>query len=65
MHADLKGALEQINKVYKAFEHKGQRMSKEQVRAVLKYGINKGYETTAEITDKEVDEILDSMDGYY
>jgi ribulose bisphosphate carboxylase small subunit len=58
MHADLMGALEQINKAYKAFEHRGQRMSKEQVRKVLKYGLLKGYKTTAEFTDKEVDEIL-------
>ncbi len=35
MHADLIGALEQINKAYKAFEHRGRRMSKEQVRKVF------------------------------
>jgi ribulose bisphosphate carboxylase small subunit len=58
MHADLKGALEQIDRSYKAFEHKGQRMSKEQVRKILKYGIDKGYKTTAEFTDDEVDEVL-------
>lgn len=58
MHADLVGALEQINKSYKAFEHKGQRMSKEQVRKVLKYGISKGYKTTAELSDDEVDKVL-------
>lgn len=58
MHADLVGALEQINKSYRAFEHKGQRMTKEQVRKVLKYGISKGYKTTAELSDDEVDKIL-------
>ncbi len=58
MHADLKGALAQINKSYKAFEHKGQKMSKKQVRAVLEYGIGKGYKTTEELSDSEVDEIL-------
>jgi len=58
MHADLTGALEQINKAYKAFEHRGQRMSKEQVRKVLKYGLSKGYKTTAELTDSEVDTVL-------
>jgi hypothetical protein len=58
MHADLKGALEQINRSYKAFEHRGQKMSKEQVRKVLKYGIDKGYKTTAELKDEEVDKIL-------
>lgn len=58
MHADLKGALEQINRSYKAFEHKGRKMSKEQVRNVLKYGIEKGYKTTAELSDEEVDKVL-------
>lgn len=58
MHADLKGALEQINKSYKAFEHKGKRLSKEEVRKVLKYGISKGYKTTAELSDEEVDKVL-------
>lgn len=58
MHADLLGALQQINRSYKCFEHKGQRMTKEQVINVLKYGISKGYKTTAELSDKEVDEIL-------
>jgi len=58
MHADLAGALEQINKSYKAFEHKGQRLSKEQVRKVLKYGLSKGYKTTAELSDDEVDKVL-------
>lgn len=60
MHADLKGALEQIDKAYKAFEHRGQRMSKEQVRKVLKCGISKGYKTTAELSDEEVDSVLNS-----
>ena len=58
MQADLIGALEQINKSYKAFEHKGKRMTKEQVRKVLKYGISKGYKTTAELGDDEVDGVL-------
>lgn len=58
MHADLIGALEQLNKSYKAFEHRGQKMSKDQVRKVLKYGIEKGYKTTAELTDEEVDKVL-------
>lgn len=60
MEADLLGALQQIDRSYKAFEHRGQRMSKEQVRKVLLYGISKGYKTTAELSDKEVDIILKS-----
>jgi hypothetical protein len=58
MHADLAGALEQINTSWKAFEHKGKPMTKDQVRKVLKYGLSKGYKTTAELTDDEVDKVL-------
>lgn len=58
MIADLNGALEQLNRSYRAFEHRGQKMSKDQVRKVLKYGIEKGYKTTAELKDEEVDEVL-------
>jgi phage-related tail protein len=58
MKADLVGALKQINKSYRAFEHKGQRMSKVQVRKVLEYGISKGYKTTAELSEEEVDNVL-------
>jgi lipoate-protein ligase A len=60
MKADLEGALAQINRSYKAFEHNGQKMSKEQVRKVLVYGIKKGYKTTAELSDEEVDAVLKS-----
>lgn len=60
MHADLKGALLNINRSYKAFEHKGEKMTKKQVKKVLEYGINKGYKSTAELTDEEVDSILNS-----
>lgn len=58
MEANLAGALEQINESYKAFQHKGQKMSKEDVRKVLKYGLSKGYESTSELSDNEIDEIL-------
>lgn len=33
-------------------------MSKEQVIKVLKYGIEKGYKSTRELSDEEVDNIL-------
>jgi hypothetical protein len=58
MHADLFGSLEQINDCWRAFEHKGKPMTKDQVRKVLTYGIKKGYKTTKELTDDEVDAVL-------
>ena len=58
MNADIIGALKQINKSYRAFEHKGKPMTKEQVRKVLKYGLNKGYKHTGQLSDEELDETL-------
>lgn len=61
MNADVKGALNQINKSWKAFEHNGQPMSKKQVKRVLEYAILKGYKTTNDIPEKEIDEVLNNM----
>ena len=61
MHADVKGALAQIDRSWKAFNHRGKPMTKEQVVAVLKYADQVGYKTTAEISDREVDEIIDKL----
>lgn len=65
MHADVKGCLNALkdgrNKFWRAFEHKGERMSREEVVSVLKYAESKGYETTKELSDSEVDEILQKM----
>lgn len=61
MNADIKGALAQINTSYKAFEHNGHPMTKAQVKAVLKYGMQVGYKTTNELKDSEVDDIIDKV----
>ncbi len=58
MKADIVGALEQLDKSWKAFEHKGKPLTKEQVRKVLVYGIQKGYKDTGQLTDEEVDNII-------
>lgn len=58
MQADIQGALAQIDKSWKAFTHKGIPMTKEQVTKVLIYANNKGYKSTSELTDNEVDEII-------
>lgn len=61
MNANIQGALYQINKSWKAFEHKGKPMTKAQVKAVLTYGISKGYISTDDFSDFEIDEILKSI----
>ncbi len=58
MRADIQGALDQINKSWKAFVHKGQPMKKHQVKAVLEYGLKQGYKHTGELSDSEVDKVL-------
>ena len=58
MNADIQGALKQINKSWKAFEHNGKKLTKRQVKVILKYGLKKGYENTGQLTDEEVDTVL-------
>ena len=60
MHADIQGALNQLNKSYKAFTHKGNRMSKSDVKKVLQYALSRGYKSTSELTDSEVDDVLNA-----
>jgi hypothetical protein len=61
MNADVKGALNQINKSWKAFVHNGQPMTKQQVKAVLEYALAMGYEHTGQISDQEIDSIIKKM----
>lgn len=58
MNADCKGALARLNKSWRAFEHRGNRMTKAEVKAVLQYAVEKGYEHTGMLSDEEVDNIL-------
>ncbi len=58
MNANIKGALAQLNKSWKAFTHKGNPMTKQQVKAVLTYGLLKGYDHTGQIPDEDVDKII-------
>ena len=58
MNASVKGALNQINTSYRAFTHKGKRMTKAEVKLVLEYAYMKGYETTDEIRDSEIDQLI-------
>lgn len=58
MKADILGALKQIKNSWRAFEHRGKPMTKEQVKKVLIYGLKKGYKTTDQFTDEEVDKLI-------
>lgn len=61
MNADCKGALHQINKSYRAFVHNGKPMTKQQVKDVLEYAISKGYEHTGQLSDQEINNILNQI----
>ncbi len=58
MNAEINRALDQLNKIWFMFEHKGKPMTKEQVRKVLTYGIERGYKSTGQLTDEEVDAVI-------
>lgn len=61
MHADIKGALAQLDRSWKAFEHKGLPMTKNQVKVVLTYANAREYKTTAELKDDEVDNLIKNL----
>ncbi|MBC7845588.1 MAG: hypothetical protein H7Y10_03755 [Flavobacterium sp.] len=61
MHADIKGALAQLDKSWKAFEHRGVPMTKNQVKVVLTHANAKGYKTTAELKEDEVDNLIKNV----
>ena len=61
MHADIKGALAQLDKSWKAFEHKGLPMTKNQVKVVLTYANARGYKTTEELKEEEVDKLIKNV----
>jgi hypothetical protein len=63
MRADCKGALAQINKSWKAFEHNGKPMTKNEVRAVLEYAVEKGYEHTGQLSQEEIDIVISGLAG--
>jgi hypothetical protein len=63
MHADLAGALRSLNQSWRTFEHRGTRMTRTQVKAVLEYGLKKGYTSTAQLTDDKVDAVLAAQRG--
>lgn len=61
MHADIKGALAQLDTSWKAFKHKGLPMTKNQVKVVLTYANARGYKTTEELKEDEVDNLIKNV----
>jgi len=58
MDADIKSCYEQLNRSYKAFEHKGKPMTKLQVKRCLEYGLASGMKSVSEIPDSIIDSII-------
>jgi len=63
MNADCKGALAQINKSWRAFTHNDKPMTKPQVKTVLEYAVNKGYDHTGLLSAEEIDNVIGAMAG--
>ncbi len=61
MHADIKGALRRLNTAWRAFYHKGRPLAVHEVEAVLQHGLEKGYTSTSQLTDEEVDAVLAAL----
>ncbi len=61
MNADIKGALAHINRSYRVFTNNGASMTKSEVKHVLTEGIKRGYTSTGDFKEGEVDEILKTM----
>lgn len=61
MDADVQGCLAQINRSWKAFEHNGKPMTKEEVKAILIYADKQGYTAVSQITDSEINSVLSSL----
>ena len=55
---NVKGALNQIDKSWKAFKLEGYQLSKQSVKRILEYAVAKGYEHTGQIRDSEIDHLL-------
>lgn len=58
MNMSIEGALKNFNKVWSLFSHNGKQMEKGQVRKILRYAFNKGYKCTLDLSDSEIDSIL-------
>lgn len=58
MKANVKGSLMKIDLCWKGFEHKGLRMTREQVVEILVFCILKGFINTSQLTDVEVEDII-------
>ena len=61
MDASIQGSLNCINTCWRFFDHKGKPLTKAQVLAILNYGKDKGYKNISEISDAEVDNVLNEF----
>ena len=58
MNADIQDSLNQLNKSHSCFEHKGKSITKKQVKYILEFGLRKGYKSTSEFSDEEIDKLI-------
>lgn len=59
MHADIQGALAFMKRGrFVPLVHKGKTLSRKEALKVLRWADSKGYESTSQIKDEEVDKLL-------
>ena len=62
MDISIKGALEHVPKVTRSLPlYKGAKLNQVQVYEILKYGYNKGYEYLSQLSDIEIDQVLENQ----
>ena len=58
MGANIQWAILNFNRVWNLFEHNGRKLTRMEVMALLNYGLSKGYVSTSQLTDEEIDMVL-------
>jgi hypothetical protein len=63
MNASIKGMLRHFQKAWRCIEYDGYPLSKDQAKDVLEYADSKGYQELSEVTDGDVEYVLEKMKG--
>jgi len=58
MGANIQWAILNFNRVWNLFEHNGRKLTRMEVMALLNYGLSKGYASTSQLADDEIDMVL-------
>ena len=60
MDCNIKEALNELDKCYQAFEHRGQPMYKWQVKQILTQALEEGYGYISQIPDADIERVINT-----